>query len=34
MRLRTRFAPLYGVVFFLIVAAFVWEMLHGVCPVP
>jgi hypothetical protein len=34
MRLRTRFAPIYGVVLALIAATFLWQMMHGICPVP
>jgi hypothetical protein len=34
MVLRKRFAPIYGVILILIVAAFLWQMLHGICPVP
>jgi hypothetical protein len=34
MALRKRFTPLYATVLALIVAAFLWQMLHGVCPVP
>jgi hypothetical protein len=34
MALRKRFTPLYGVLFALIIAAFLWQMLHGICPLP
>jgi hypothetical protein len=32
--LRRSFAPLYALVAVLIAGSFVWQMLHGVCPVP
>ena len=32
--MRKRFMPLYAIVFLAIVASFLWQMLHGICPVP
>ena len=32
--MRRRFVPFYGVLLALIAASFLWQMLHGVCPVP
>ena len=34
MSLRHRFLPIYALVIVAIAASFVWQMLHGVCPVP
>lgn len=34
MTLRKRFIPLYGGAVLLIAGSFVWQMLHGLCPVP
>jgi hypothetical protein len=33
-RLRRFFVPLYAAVFAIIAASFLWQMLHGICPVP
>jgi hypothetical protein len=33
-KMRRRFFPFYGVLLALIAASFLWQMLHGVCPVP
>jgi hypothetical protein len=32
--LRRRFLPLYAALLILIAASFLWQMLHGICPVP
>ena len=32
--LRSRFLPLYALVILAIAGSFIWQMLHGVCPVP
>jgi len=32
--LRRRFLSLYALVILAIAGSFVWQMLHGVCPVP
>ena len=32
--MRKRLMPFYALIFLVIVASFLWQMLHGVCPVP
>jgi hypothetical protein len=32
--MRRRFLPLYALLIVLIAASFVWQMVHGICPVP
>jgi hypothetical protein len=32
--LRRRFLALYGIVTVAIAASFLWQMFHGLCPVP
>jgi len=32
--MRRWFLPIYGLVILAIAASFVWQMLHGICPVP
>lgn len=34
MPLRQRLLPLYGIAIALIAASFLWQMIHGICPVP
>jgi hypothetical protein len=34
MTLRRRFVPFYALIFAAIVGSFLWQMLHGICPVP
>jgi hypothetical protein len=32
--LRRRLVPLYAVMITLIAFSFLWQMMHGICPVP
>jgi hypothetical protein len=32
--MRKRLTPFYAAILLAIVASFLWQMLHGVCPVP
>jgi hypothetical protein len=32
--LRRRFLPIYALAAAAIAASFLWQMLHGICPVP
>jgi hypothetical protein len=32
--MRRRFLPFYALLIVLIAASFVWQMVHGICPVP
>ena len=32
--LRARFLPIYALIILAIAGSFVWQMLHGICPVP
>jgi hypothetical protein len=34
INLRRRLVPLYALVILAIAGSFIWQMLHGVCPVP
>jgi hypothetical protein len=34
VNLRRRLIPLYALVILAIAGSFLWQMLHGVCPVP
>jgi hypothetical protein len=34
MSLRQRFLPVYALIILAIAGSFVWQMIHGACPVP